>query len=382
MNANDSEQIRKKLEEEYNENCSRINELDEKIRIIDTNDFDTKVTYVLTSSIIPYIASLFLMPFIVKLGIISLNMVQPLFVGVTVLIGITGEELFARKAKYREKFRKFSKSKTQKEMIEESTKYEIEKEKLKSLNKILKKNYDYLLANENNIIEKDVGKRTKEEIFNSIENINNVLQKKLQKVDVATTKSVLKEKFRRVRNKFNRFSDFLIDGIISGMMSMFLYDMPIMYLNEIANIQIQTNFLGIIVPAIIGGLAFGGCSLKRTNDYTAVFKIINNQLGDNAISEFRDYAEDKQFDKDLEDVIRDTSDVKIKLELEIQKLNHTSESSGELYMHNEAKNVQMDYAKSETPLENMISFMEESISEEHSKEQGPILKKTMNSSKK
>ena len=336
MRIKDSEQIRKRLEEEYNDNCSKIDDLSKKIRALNENDLETRATGVMVFSILPWIASILVMPVIIKSGIISLNLVQPLFVGVPILIGIIAEELFNRKSKCCERLKKFSNSKTQKEKIEESTKYEIEKKKLRSANKILKKNYDDLSENENlinslstsyNIIERDVDERTKEEIDDSIKNINNILQKKQQEVDVAATKSVLKEKFWKVRDKFNRFSDILKIGVLGGMTSMLLYDMPIMYLNQLENIQFQTSFLGVLAPAIIGGLACGVYGVKRRNNFISVFKTINNELGDNAMSEFSDYEKEKQFDKNLENIIMDTCAIKLQLETEKQKLENLSSIS-------------------------------------------------------
>lgn len=261
MEIKDSEQIRKRLEEEYSENCLKIDDLNEKIKVLE----------------------------------------------------------------FLERLRK---SKTQKERIEESTKYEIEKEKLKSANKILKKIYDDLSENENlinslstsyNINEKDVDERTKEEIDDSIKDIKNILKKKQQEVDIATTKRFLKEKFWKVRDKYQKIFNILMFGMVGGAIFMFFYDMPIMYLNQLENMQSQVSLLEALAPAIIGGLACGGYCIKRINDYTSVFKTINNELGDNAISEFRDNEKEKQFDKDLENVIRDTCAIKLQLEEEKQK---------------------------------------------------------------
>ena len=391
MNLNDLKKIRKKLEEEYNENCSKIDELDDKIRVISANNFETKVNYALAFSMIPWVVSIFFMPAMVKSGIIPLNMVQPLSVGVPALVGIIGEELLAKKLKWRERLRKFSKAKTQKEKLAESTKYEIEKEKLISANKILKKNYDDLLANERlinslstsyNITEKDVDERSKEEISNSIENTNNILQKKQQEVDIATTKSFLKEKFWKARDKAFRFTDVFMFGMMGGMGFMLFCDMPIICLNQLENIQFQASFFGILAPAVIGGLFGSGYLIKRTHDYISVFKTLNNQLGDNAISEIRDYEEDEQFAKNLENVITDTSAIKLKLESEKQKLNHVCETTSEIQMQSEVENLPMNYAKNETPLENMMPYMEESIFEEQSQEQGLVLKRDKNLNKK
>lgn len=118
--------------------------------------------------------------------------------------------------------------------------------------------------------------------------------------------------------------------------------------------------------------------IKRKNDYISTFKTINNELGDNAISEFGDYKKDKQFDKDLENIIKDTCDVKLKLESEKQKLNHVSEISRKLQVHSEAANVQISYEKSEIPLKDMMYLMEENIFEGSTEEQGPVMKKTLN----
>ena len=318
-------------------------------------------------------------------------MIQPLVAGASVLIGITGEELLTRKLKYQERLKKFTKSKTKKERLEESTKYEIEKEKLISANKILKKNYDDLLANERlinslstsyNITEKDVDERSKEEISNSIENTNNILQKKQQEVDIATTKSFLKEKFWKARDKAFRFTDVFMFGMMGGMGFMLFCDMPIICLNQLENIQFQASFFGILAPAVIGGLFGSGYLIKRTHDYISVFKTLNNQLGDNAISEIRDYEEDEQFAKNLENVITDTSAIKLKLESEKQKLNHVCETTSEIQMQSEVENLPMNYAKNETPLENMMPYMEESIFEEQSQEQGLVLKRDKNLNKK
>ena len=91
MRIKDSEQIRKRLEEEYNDNCSKIDDLSKKIRALNENDLETRATGVMVFSILPWIASILVMPVIIKSGIISLNLVQPLFVGVPILIGIIAE---------------------------------------------------------------------------------------------------------------------------------------------------------------------------------------------------------------------------------------------------------------------------------------------------
>ena len=57
MKIKDSKQIRKQLEEEYNENCSKIYDLNKKIEILKENNFETKVSGVLLFSVISWTGS-------------------------------------------------------------------------------------------------------------------------------------------------------------------------------------------------------------------------------------------------------------------------------------------------------------------------------------
>ena len=62
MKIKDSKQIRKQLEEEYNENCSKIYDLNKKIEILKENNFETKVSGVLLFSVISWTGSIILTP--------------------------------------------------------------------------------------------------------------------------------------------------------------------------------------------------------------------------------------------------------------------------------------------------------------------------------
>lgn len=397
MDIKDLEQIRKQLEEEYNKNCSKINDLNEKIRVIGTNSFETKAGFAILFSILAWIAAILLIPTIIKSGITSLNLVKLLCVGIPALIGIISEELFTRKLKCRDRLRKFSKSKTQKEKIEESTRYEIEKEKLESLNAVLRKGYDEISANENmiislsenyNITKKVDDSKTVEETTTNIKNINAILEKQQHDINIATTKCVLKEKFLDVRDKFGKFFNIPMFGMEGSMFCMIIYYTPMIYMKNFQNIQSQANLIEALAPFVLGGLAYGGYCIKRKRDYTFVFKTLNKELGDNAISEFIDYEADKQIDKDLENIIRDTSVVKVQLETEKQKLkNIISISNSKELMKSENNNIFVHSAElvsgeklqpndkfSDEKLESYEKLLESPITEEV---QGPVLVKKM-----
>lgn len=370
MSLNDSEKLKRKLQDEYNRNVVKISELHEKIKIIKANSWDAKVTRAFSFSMFPWVLTIALMPVMIKLNI-PLNIIQPSCVGVSILIGIIGEEVYTRKSKYREKLREFSESKTQRERIEEATKYEIEQEKLRSINKVLGKDCDYLSENYNKIKEY-VDESTLEEISDNMDSINTVLQKKQLEANIMTTKNVLIEKFWRVIDKFYRFADILSAGLIGVFTFMAFCNMPIIGLNLLENMGLQTSLFSLLAPALIGGLAGSCYCFKKEKDHEFVFKNMNDQLGHDAISSLSEYEDNK----DLESITKEIALIHLKLELEKQKLDYIAKTSSE--SETVSKTVEMDYSEKETTIDDVISQKEDNINEDQPLEQGFVLKKTMN----
>ena len=254
MNTIDLEQIRKKLESEYNHNCTEINKLNEKILIIETNKFKMRVSNVVGIAFVHYfIFLLILLPIIINFGVIPLQLIQPLSIGIPLVIGIIDEEIITRKRKYREKLRKFSKSTTQKEKLEEALRYEIKAEKLKNINKVLEKSYDNLLESEKmfcsfsknyNIVEKA---RNEEDIRDSILNTNELLLEKQHDIDIATTKCVLKNKFFCVRDKLQRNFNMFLCLFVGGGFCMMVSDLPLICMARLENIQFLVNFFNLTI---------------------------------------------------------------------------------------------------------------------------------------
>lgn len=330
MNINNLKQIRKKFEKEYDENSLKIEELTEKIKIIQANDFETKVTGVVGFSLITWIIELLLLPFIIKTGIISLNLLRPLFFVIPIAIGVAAEKLYIKNTKCLEKLRKFSKSKTQKENIEESTKLEIERKKLKFLNIVLKKEYTDLSTMENNvntllenydITKKNVVNKTNEEIITRVDNLNDLLIQKQQEADVITTKCVLKDRFENIRtnNKAAWIFDMLGSCATIGMMCTLLYHAPAFYLS-----QLQPNIISALAPFVVGGVVCGTSLSKIKKDNIDIFKKFNKKLANQAISDFDNFDENKQIDKDLVNIIREICVIKLQLENEKIELESSS----------------------------------------------------------
>lgn len=141
--------IKEDLKKEYNDNCKKINELSYKIRLLKINKFESKLYRIYAFSILPWLLSIVFSSFAAKHNIIPLNLISPLSIGTPLLIGAVTEKILTKKSKSNELLKKFSSSKLQSKLIEEITKFEIEREKLVTLNKICEKLYSKFDLNDN-----------------------------------------------------------------------------------------------------------------------------------------------------------------------------------------------------------------------------------------
>ncbi len=333
INVKQTEDI---LKEQYNENCIKIDELNEKIQIIKANNFETKLISVVSISLIPWVAMAISVPLMITSGLIPSFLISPLSIGIPAIIGLVGETVWMKKHKYKEGLQNFSKARSKKDLIEECTKYEIEKEKLKNINKILEKACDGLderqnllntLSNEYNIIEKD--HRSKEEIKRNYEKSRDLLEQRKKDLDVTTTKKVLKEKFGKIKNKFQMLIESIIFTAFGGAAAMMAYDTPLIALRNLGG-NIQLNTLNVAIPLTIGILSCSIYSLKKSKDYTNAFKSLNEQLKIAHLNENKKHSYSKgkvknsnaeSLNLDLENLIDDTCSIVIQLEGEKQKLN-------------------------------------------------------------
>ena len=384
-------QIKKRIEEEYNDNCSKINELETKIWVLQRSGFENKFACASVLSTIPWVATVFAMPSILKLGLIPLELTKPLFVAVPALLGTIVSTIIYKKQKINERVKEFSSAETTREKIEEEARYKIEQEKLRSYNKILKKNYDDLESNERlisslsdkyNITSKENDIRNKEEVEEKVESIKKLLEERINDMDIATTRHTLSYLFWKVRSKLERFDSAIMCGAMGMLCCMVLYNMPMMMANKIESIQFQTSVLGTLAPAIIGGIACTGYGFKRIRDILCAFKNINNELGENAISEkSKDLHAEEDFKQEKNRVINDTCVVRMQLDNEIQKL--------ESLKNNAEKILEEDYQTlklTQQPVGEIRNYYLDGEFEQKSdevlsrqlpgEEEGPVLKKT------
>lgn len=119
MKIQDLKQIRKKLEKEYNENCLKINDLDKKIEVMNAYDFEKRAGFALIFSVVSLLVNILIIGIIPDFSFIPKTLITPLSFLTNTLVGITIEEILVRKTNLRERFKEFSKSKKQKEKLED-----------------------------------------------------------------------------------------------------------------------------------------------------------------------------------------------------------------------------------------------------------------------
>ncbi len=328
MNTNDTKQIKQRIKEEYDDNCIKIDELETKMYLLKRSGFEMKFANASVLSTILWIATISFWPSILKSGLVPLELTRPLFTLVPILLGTTISTIIDKKQKINKRLKEFSSARTKKEKIEEEARYKIEQEKLRSYNEVLKNNYDYLETNEKlisslsdkyNITSKENDDRDKKEVEENVEKYKKLLKERTNDMDIATTRHSLYKLFWNVISKLDRFFDATTYGGLGILFCMLIYNAPMYCANSMENIQFQTSLFGILAPAIVVGFACTYYGFKRNYDRLSVFRNINDELKENAISESKDF-DDKDLEQEKNKIINDTCVIRRKLENDIQKL--------------------------------------------------------------
>ncbi len=297
------------LMKKYEENNLKIKELNKKIKLLNSNSIEVKLTFGIIFAIIPWLVLVFLDPTLVKF--IPLNLIQPLTIIVPTLIGFVGEHLFQKKFKFKENLTKFSKSKTEKERDKEVIFYEIEREKLINYNKILSK----INANSSLMDSLPNNYKNKEDLNLNINRLNNILKENKKKIDILSCKNVLKINFIRIRDKLQNIIDQIGFTFIGGFFFMFLYYLPILSINNFShNLNIELSIFEVLSPFLFGSLIVGSYFYKIRRDEKSVFRFFNSKLGKYALSDKINDNYKEDFKLELENIISESCIAKLELD--------------------------------------------------------------------
>lgn len=296
---------------------------DERTRMAKVNQLDDKLGTVLTFAMFPYLGlTLGLLGLSNLIGISTLASIIPPLSIPTILasyslgIGIIGRILIDKKYKTKERFKAFTKAKTEAEKVEEEIYYQIELEKVNNRNQIVQQTIDFLdtlysiSSNEKRIAQSE------EEVKQRLEDLSKILEQKYKELDVLTTQKVLSENFWRLRCKGQKGMDLTLVSMCGGMMTMMLHSIPLMIMREALTYNsVFASFIPKLVPLAIGAFGVGGYWIKRNKNRETALNNLNNTLGENALPKkvTSTYDETQELKSMIERKICDISIAEIQL---------------------------------------------------------------------
>ena len=377
----------------YNENVDKINLYLERKRLLEDDSPKNKL---LGSIGLGYIMTLMLVVFLtMTIGIEKIITIVPADIIPLLLIMSTSVFSFLTKKIYEKthdlkKIKKFSKSRTFKEKLEEQITYEIEYQKLENRNKAIEESLNTLKTNQEYFerMSSNYNISPKNEVTNIPNTVKeiNLLENTYKKLDLLTTKKYLASKFWTIRFKSNKIYDSIVYGTMGGVEAMMAIFTPLLIIKDYVSYgHILSNLL--LISPLIGGIATTVCIGKRNKLYTEVFNKFNHMLGKDAIKDkTKTYntEESQKYDIEIEKVIDQLSTYEIELqdkkrELELFNTENKDKSEINNKALEEIANITVeetkDHNNEEPQAEDKLyteTIDDEDITEE---KKGPIRKK-------
>lgn len=301
------EDLKKKIDEEIETEWETVYKISEKTGNIKSNDYDVEIGSTLGFGSLAWVATLIALPFILKGGAIPASIIQPLTTIIPLGVGAAATYGLRKKFKNSERLRKTTSARIQVDKTVEATKLDVENAKTKARISVLKSVKDRL--KEQGSIEESLplefqkvtpaqDTRTQEEFNASIAAINDAMYEKGADIDTLVTKKTLKERFWRVRDKAQKYTDIPLFGLIGLVAGFAIYNIPLLIANATGAYSISPSILQMFIPGIITAAATTGYAVKKYKDEKAAFEKVNKELlGDDALPEF---SNDSEFNRKLE----------------------------------------------------------------------------------
>lgn len=286
MNNNEINNLQSKLKEEYKSNKEILEKETSRINLLEKNGIDWKIARALVAGALPFVIIQLFFLGNVEYNLIPLEMVRPLGVAIPTLIGIIGEVVISKKTQLRNKISKFSKAKTQKEYLEEEVSHNLEKEKLRVKNNLIKDFYERIEEKRNLVdssntyaLETEDDNRKVEELEASIISLKDSLDLDKDKIDVAVTRNYLSRRFPESNRK--NISSILKENLstisVYGLLSIVFYNLPLFAYSKVMALGNVMTLSDFIIPFLVGsGSVIGYNFIKRSQDIAAFKKISNN----------------------------------------------------------------------------------------------------------
>lgn len=326
------------LEKEIEKNNELININDEKMRLAKINRFEELLTSSIGFAVLAYFGIVGVCEYLVindSVGALSNIMsISEYFLttaaamATSLGLGALVTKVIVGKQKLKERFKTFSDAKTEAEKLEEQVKYEIELEKAKNRNKAIKKMMEAqeknrrfleIMTSKYEIKDKETP-QSREECEKNIQAILEALEINFEKLNKLTYKKVLEETTSAVRDKISARLDVGRNSLITGAVTMLLFDIPIIFTHGlITDASMMAIYMCVSLPFVISAGVAGAFTTKWNRDRKKMFKNLNENLGDDKLSEelnFDDYKLDT-LEKDIDCVMATIEKLGVRLQTQL-----------------------------------------------------------------
>jgi len=327
------ENSKKQVTDEYNLNKEKINDLDNKIKVFKINDLDNKIMIFFCDAMINYFTGTLIITFfsdkivnLLQSGIINIDALCIFNFMLPMISGIVGLKCYVKNHDLKNRLSMITDVKTRSDKLYEQVKYEIEREKLISRNKILINMIDKLEEEKAML-----GKLSLKYSFSDKENLDvgnncvlqnsDLLSKKYEELELLTIKDFLLDKFWRVRIKSQKFLDIFAFGCMFGVFMSFSWNIPVMFMEKfLINSDIFSSITSTIGPFLIGSIGTGICLNKNYKIQKYLFEKLNDDyLGNENLINNVNYDNEDALEKELEKVINEIVDLRINYSRENMK---------------------------------------------------------------
>lgn len=315
MNLQFIEKTRNELKQEKRENKKKLGLFDKKRKLLKESSFEHKAGVTVTFAIFGYLAIYLIASFFInELGVVAFTNIFPGFsfplvaIGGSLGVGCLIRTLVYEKLHINSKLKSFSTAKTQAEKLEEEVQYEIEMEKLKSRDLVIKQTLNILNANESvtkyvssdeNTNDKGVSK-DETETRRVIEKLSKLINEQNNKLDMLSTQKTLHDRFWRFRSKTQKKLDMVINAGMCGLFAMYFSLLPLAMIKSVEFSSLSSSLTTMLIPFMAGAVGTFGYILKRNMVYKKVFNKFNSSLRENALP--KSYSNNKKANEKSEDL--------------------------------------------------------------------------------
>lgn len=284
------------LLEQYDKNLEKINLMDTRIKLLQSNSIENKSSKML----IIFELSYFILNIINILFMNNISNIVPVILNVIPFgVSIASIKLMNKKNKYSDK--------TNVERIVSEKLDLIELEKVENRNKVIEN-----LLEKNEVIDESKDTNLK---YN-IKELRRTLINEYRELDTLTTKYILAKEIATNSCNFKKIISF-IGALCGGALFLELFSLlPLYFISRVIPVSVSSFF----IPSIVGAVSASGYYIKKTSNQVKALNGLKHKLGENLI------LPKNNIYKELEQ-LRDSIDKKIanisNQEVEIYQIENT-----------------------------------------------------------